>query len=123
MAGTAIRRALNVGRGFTNRQRAVMASAARTHHLGVINANGGIKRRGAVTSFAHRGRSDMHGRFADRIGAVMTTCTVICDASMVERGVGEACRVMAGIALGGGRDMIGGFTHGESSVMTCTARA
>ena len=110
-----------MGRGFTDRQRAVMAGAARSHHLGVVDANGRIERGRAVARFAYRGRRNMHGRFADRVGAVMTTCTVIRDARMVERRVGETRRVMAGVALGRGGDMVGGFAYGERSVMAGAA--
>ena len=121
MARAASLGALNMGRGFTDRQRAVMAGAARSHHLGVVDANGRIERGRAVARFAYRGRRNMHGRFADRVGAVMTTCTVIRDARMVERRVGETRRVMAGVALSRGRNMVGGFAYGERSVMTGAA--
>ena len=69
---------------LAGRNRAIVAGAASTDHLGVIDTNHGLPQVSAVTVFADGGRLDVSRALAGGLDTVMAAGTVTGDIDMIK---------------------------------------
>ena len=104
-------------------RRAVVAAAAVSQHLQMIDAHDRSEGHNGVTVFADIGCLDMRGRLADLIDRVVTTYAIPHDVVVIEVGGDPAngrVAVIAGLAT---QDMPGVLADGRHAVVAARARA
>jgi len=98
--------ACNVRRVLASCRDAVMAGAAGTEHLRVIDRNGWLKCGRAVAVLANIGCLDVHRTFAGCAGAIMATHAISGDSCVIVHGREPGSHVVAIVALIIGRNVI-----------------
>jgi len=112
----------NMGRALADGDRVVMAGAASTDYLRMIDPIGRGPLRNAMAVFAHTRRLNMVGLLARRVAAVVASTTTTRDIRVIEvcrhKGIGR----MAGIATIATRQMRGVLADRNYVVMTGLTR-
>ena len=123
MTIVAIVAAREVGRVLARGDYAIVARAASTDDLGVIDECGRLPERCAVAIFANIGGLDMHLALADGFHAVVTTETVAGDIRMVENSGSPEGRLVAIVALLTARNVRRILSGGNDAIVAGAAIA